>query len=256
MYRCFVLHDSDPELKKRGAFEVNENELEEYNNLGYGCFWTLNDFEGRRKAQNITKINFWIADIDDGTKEEQMERINSLVLKPSMIVESKKGYHCYWEAENATLENYTEITKGIIQKLKADPHCKDPVRLLRMPYYYHVKDMENPYLIEVVYENGKKYTEEKMLYAYQLPKPKLKPIKYDGDKKDFLDENKWEKIFKISQIGEGCRNSMLARYVFWLKDLGFNNEISYIINGLNRKLYKPLEQWEIDIMLKTKGITP
>ena len=34
--RFFALHDSDNELKKLGAFEIKENEIEKYNNLGYG----------------------------------------------------------------------------------------------------------------------------------------------------------------------------------------------------------------------------
>lgn len=256
MFRYYALHDSDINEKKKGAIEIDFKIAEDLNNDGWGIFWTFNTYENRRRAINIKKINYWACDIDEGSKEEQLERINSLILKPTMIIESKKGYHCYWQSENATLENYREITQGIIAKLNADKHCTDPVRLLRVPYFYHMKDKNNPFLIQVIEENNKIYTEEKMLYAYQLPKKKLKQIKYDGDNKDFLDDKKWQTIFKINEIGEGCRNSMLARYVFWLKDLGFNNEISYIINGINQKLYKPLEQWEIDVMLKTKGVQP
>ena len=252
--RIYALHDSDSELKKQGAFEIKEEETEKYNNLGYGIFWTLNEYDGRRKAKNITKINYWIADIDNGTKEEQMSKIKELVLKPSMIIESKNGFHCYWKATNATIDNYAKIERGIIQKLNADKACKDPVRLLRMPYFYHKKDINNPFLVEIVEENSKEYTEDKMLFVYEIKKPNKKPINYTGDKECFLDESQWDRLFRINQIKQGERNNTLAKYIFWLKDLGFCSEISYIINGINQRLYNPLEQWEVDSMLKSKGV--
>jgi len=47
---------------------------------------------------------------------------------------------------------------------------------------------------------------------------------------------------------------MFARYVFWLKDLCFQpSEINFIINGLNQMITEPLEQQEIDTILRTKG---
>ena len=77
MYRIYALHDYDENLKRKGAFEINETQIEEFNKLGYGIYWTLNEYKGRRLAQNITKIKYWIADIDEGTKEEQLKRIQS-----------------------------------------------------------------------------------------------------------------------------------------------------------------------------------
>lgn len=253
MYRCFVLHDYDPELKKRGAFEVKINELEKYNNLGYGCYWCLNDFNGSRQAKNITKINYWIADIDEGTKKEQLDRIHSLLLQPSMVIETKKGYHCYWEAENATIENYRKIELGIIDKLKADRACKDPVRLLRMPYYYHMKDKDNPFLVEIVEDNGKKYTEEKMLYIFELPEKKNNKSNLPKNV-DIFNENKWEDIFHISRITRGCRNNELFKCMMKMKDMGYTTEISQVLNGINSKLSNPLPQYEIDSMLKGKRL--
>jgi hypothetical protein len=255
MIKLYAIHDHDPDLKRKGAFEITYQEIQNHNAEGYGIFMTVNDFNGRRKAENLEKINYWLADIDEGTKEEQLSRINSLPLKPTIIVETKKGYHCYWRAINATFENYREIEKGLIQRLNADKACTDVSRLLRFPTSKHMKDPNNPFTIKIIEQNDKAYTEEKMLCAYQLPKPKLRPVKFDGEKKDFLDETKWERIFKLSTFGEGQRNATFARYVFWLKDSNLSdNEISFVINGLNQKISSPLPQYEIDILLKSKGV--
>ena len=253
MYRVYALHDYDEKLKRKGAFEINENQIEKFNKLGYGIYWTLNEYKGRRLAQNITKINYWIADIDEGTKEEQLKRIQSLWLKPSFVVETKKGFHCYWEAENATLENYKKIELGIIEKLKADKACKDPVRLLRMPYCYHQKDKNNPFLVQIIEQTGKVYTEEKMLYIFELKQEKKQPKLLDKSI-DIFDESKWEELFHISRIGKGCRNNELFKCMMKMKDLGYNAEISSVINTINSRLSEPLPQYEVDAILRGKGI--
>jgi RepB DNA-primase from phage plasmid len=253
--QLYALHDYNDNLKKRGAFEITKEERYKYNAMGYGIFIAPNEFCGGRKIANLEKISFWLADIDEGTKEEQLAKIKDLPIKPTIIIETKKGYHCWWGAVDATLENYKEVEKGLIKRLNADKACTDVSRILRCPGTWHKKDPQNPYFVQMIENNRRAYTEEKMLCAYQLPKPKLKPIKFNGEKKDFLDETKWERIFKLSKISEGNRNSTMARYTFWLKDSNMpNNEIIYIINGLNQKLAKPLSQEEIDQLLKTKGI--
>lgn len=252
MCRYYILHDSDKSFKG-GAIQTHRRDLEKYNKQGFGVFFTPNDFNGTRKAENLVKINFWVADIDDGSKEEQMERINSLPIKPSTIVETKKGYHCYWKAEDATLDNYRDIELGLIEKLKADKHCKDVSRLLRCPNFYHMKDPKNPFLVKVVYQDDRSFTEKKMLFCYQLPKPVYKKIDYNGDKKDFLDETKWDKIFKLNTIGEGCRNGEFSRIVFWLRDEGFSKEVVMnTIQRMNQKISKPLGDWEIKTIVNSK----
>lgn len=251
--RIYCIHDSDPELKRKGAFEVTSQQAKELNKQGYGVFWTPNDFNGARKAENLVKINYWLADIDDGSKEEQLERINNLPLKPSVIVETKKGYHCYWKAENSTIEFYRDIELGLIDRLKADKACKDVCRLLRMPNYYHQKDIHNPYLVKIFSKNDISYTESKMLFAYELPKPVYKKIEYKGDKQDFLDENNWEKIFRISSFMSDGRNNSLTRVCFWLRDEGFDRAtIENTIYRINQKLTKPLDLWEVKSILRGK----
>lgn len=249
----YALHDSNPELKRKGAFLISKQDIEKYNSEGYGIFWTPNKFNGARKAENVTEIRFWVADIDEGTKEEQMSRIDTLPLKPSFIVETKKGYHCYWRAIDATLDSYRDIECGLIERLKADKACKDVCRLLRYPNCYHCKDPQNRFLVHTVLKNDKEYTERQMLYVFRLPKPVYKPIKYEGDNKDMLDPKNWEKIFHISQICEGGRNNELSRITFWLRDVGFDRAtIEQTVHTMNNMLVRPLDKWEVNSIIRSK----
>ena len=253
MVDYYCIHDSDPELKRKGAFKAKESELKILNHEGYGIFFTPNSFYGERKACNLARINYWLADIDGGDKEEQMQRINNLVLEPTTIIESKNGYHCYWKADEATIENYRDIECGIIKKLGADPACKDVCRLLRFPNYYHMKNPKNPFLIKCVYHSGKVYTEEKMLDAFRLPRPAYKPIKYDGDKSDMLNPDKWDKIFRFNQFMADGRNNSLTRVTFWLRDSGFDRgTIEQTIYNMNSRLPQPLDDWEVRSILRGK----
>lgn len=55
----------------------------------YGIYFSVNPMKnGERNKESVTKIQTWICDIDDGTKEEQLELINNAPLKPSLVVES------------------------------------------------------------------------------------------------------------------------------------------------------------------------
>lgn len=251
MCRYYILDDSSK--KCGGAKKTKREDLVKYNKLGFGIFFTPNDFDGDRKVANLKKINFWIADIDDGTKEEQMERIQSLALKPSTIVETKKGFHCYWRAKDASLDNYRDIELGLIEKLKADKHCKDPSRLLRVPNYYHMKDPKNPFMVKVIYNDDRFFTEKQMLFCYKLPEKKYGKIEYKGEKEDLLKEENWDRIFKINTIGVGCRNGELSRIAFWLRDEGFTKDIVMnTILRMNQKIYEPLPEWEIKILVNSK----
>jgi len=256
MARLYALHDYDENLKRQGAFEIRLEDVQRLNKLGYGIHHLVNNFKGERKATNCIKINYWIADIDDGTKEKMLENINCLPLKPTIVVETKKGFHCYWRAIDATAENYKEIEKGLIKRLNADVHCTDVCRLLRFPTTFHMKDPSTPFKVKVIQFNKQAFYEKEMLCTYKLPqKPRVHACQF-GNKNDFVDEKNWERLFKVSQIVEGGRNAIFAKYVLWLKDLGLpNQQIDFIINGINSRISQPLSQYEINTILHSKGVT-
>jgi hypothetical protein len=156
-----ALHD-----REAGApLGCTKHQAKVLNTRGFGIFHVVNEYEGRRVVENLRRINYWYADLDSGTKEEQLERIGKH-LKPSRVVETAKGHHVYWRAVDATLGNWNRIVRGgIVPALAADPKASDPLRLLRAPGYYHHKGQ--PFLVRTLCDEPElAYSEAQMLEAF------------------------------------------------------------------------------------------
>lgn len=271
----WALHDYDPKLKAKGSINITkyihdvkrmDDVAEIGNKKGYGIFWVVNEMvdendntKGAREKKNLKKINYWYCDIDNGTKEEQKERINALPLLPSFIVETKKGFHCYWAVKGmATLENFTKIEEVLIELLDGDKHCKDPLRLLRAPGYYHMKDCAHPFLCQIVegFGSDMEYTENQMLMAFKKyiknpQKNNIKPINVEGKTdKEILN------ILKPQAMGaDSGRHSYLMDKIGYMRRLGFDDsEREKWVDVLNSYFSVPLEQAEIEsIKRSTRG---
>ena len=132
-----------------------------------GAFITVNGFDDmRRKKENLVKINAWAIDMDEGTKESQKETIKKSPITPSLIVETKNGFHCYWKARNATVVNFNRIMENLVEQLNADKRAKDLCRFLRIPSCWHWKDPNNPYLVKEVHRTNKEFDEEQMIRSF------------------------------------------------------------------------------------------
>ena len=197
----WALNDKEP-----GApFPVDEKDCQKYNDKGMGIFFTPNQHTGRRLRKNLTKINYWFCEIDGGNKLDQVAKLSSAPLRPTWVVESKNGYHCYWAAVDATEENWDLIVKtGIIPRMGGDPKASDPLRLLRYPGYNHHK--QEPYMVKTVWSIGQIYTEQAMIDAFVPKKVDVRkaPTRAKGDgfwwKVNAL--NAGEVIIKLS--GHSC----------------------------------------------------
>lgn len=246
-----VKDESKKEPHKEGCFEVSESEAKYYNSKNYGIYFTPNDFDGARKEENLIRINYYFCDIDGGDKAEQMERIHNTIT-PSMVIESKNGYHCYWKAKNATIEGFKRVEKGIVKKLHADEHAVDLPRILRAPNFYHCKDPDNKFLIRVVSKIDREFDEDFMLFHFQLPpEPKYEYKNESSDKDYLLNPDNWEKVFKLSQIQEGSRNSMLKDQVYKAYMNGIRgSELRDLSLALNSRILRPLPTREVLEMMR------
>jgi hypothetical protein len=160
----YAIHDSDPE--ERGALEIPSYGLQDMNDLGFGIFWTVNEFNGPRRKESLVRINSWAVDLDSGTKLEQWKRIKKGLL-PSLVVETKRGFHVYFNAKDGTPERWNEILSDrLVPYYQADENAKDLCRILRVPGYYHRKDPSEPFLVKTVFESQVSYREEDLLHFY------------------------------------------------------------------------------------------
>lgn len=182
-------------MKESGGapFIINESQAQEKNEQGFGIFRTVNSFEGGRKQENLIKILGWYADLDNGTKEEQLALIKSSPVYPSEIIETKRGFHIYFWGEFITQTDwkpvYMDIQKRIVKFFNADKNAKDVCRYLRAPDYLHLKDPKDPFMVKVYDKQPTStYTESWMLAMFAPIKKtkKFEPVEYGGDCKTGL----------------------------------------------------------------------
>jgi hypothetical protein len=231
-----------------GVVEVNsEEEAKYWNEKNWGIFYTPNTFNGARRAENIVSINSWYVDIDEGKKEDMLKLLYSSPALPCAIVETKNGYHAYWFASDATIDNWYEIEDRLIYHFKADSAVRDLPRLLRKPNFYHCKG--EPFLIKTIHLKHIAYTEKKMLYAFKKV-PKIKTNYKTYDTCDFNNVN-LEILLKPNSICKGARHVKVFKKGVFLKRIGATEEeVDRLLNWLNSNLSDPLEQRELDLIVR------
>lgn len=126
---------------------------DELNKKGYESYFTVNGFKDAPNAQkdNCSSLNAFFVDIDGRKDESEIERIREK-LDPTFVIETMNGYHIYWLLDEPIYkEDLTEIEwkdamtrweqleASIVTELKADLHCKDIPRILRVPQTYYWK---------------------------------------------------------------------------------------------------------------------
>lgn len=110
--------------------------------LPYWIYFSVNPMEvWKRNRDSVKFIQTWICDIDEWTKEQQLELIKKAPIQPSLVVESNHWFHLYYLADkNLTVEEYENGNWWLKNYYSWDPKvCKDTARVLRIPWYYHMK---------------------------------------------------------------------------------------------------------------------
>ena len=142
----------------------------------------------RTLVSDIAAINCLYADIDGKTfaegKTEAANHIKTLTLRPSVIIDSGGGYHCYWILEEPfTLDSplKEEVAKSLQERwvsfVGGDPAVHDLARVLRVPETLNYK-YDPPRHVRIVYENLRQ------LYRIQELENLLPKLEHKGDDDD------------------------------------------------------------------------
>lgn len=252
----YALHDYDK--TKRGMFIIKPEDAKKWNQAGYGIHWMPQVFKDNiRKTENLEQIRYWLADIDNGDKETMLRRIASLPIQPTHIVETKRGYHCYWRAKDATLENYATIEKGIAEQLCADGSLITPTHTLRFPNFYHMKDPEHPFLIKWIWQKPENIYSESLMLRVFKPKPTKLFIfnKFDvnNNLEEIIKPENWNKYLHVDRILEGGRNNEMNKIAWRLKQMGANADlVLQVLVDINKTISPPLDYAEIKGIVKGK----
>ncbi len=146
------------------AAKINamEDALRRYNAENRGIFFVVN--LGGHNDEDITRINAQFVESDDGTFDEQWERINAFPLSPSLVVKTKKSLHCYWLMRSAKVERFRYVQKQLVAQFSGDPACVNESRVLRLPSFYHCK--QDLVMVECVKFNPElRYTQDELSSA-------------------------------------------------------------------------------------------
>jgi AAA domain/Primase C terminal 2 (PriCT-2) len=118
---------------------------------GVGVFVTISetDFNGR-KNENIVRPRALFADADN---EEQVkscfQALKASCVTPSMIVNSGRGHHFYFCADDIPRDQFSARQEGIANKLGTDAAVRDLPRVMRLPGTLHLKNPASPKLVEL-----------------------------------------------------------------------------------------------------------
>lgn len=155
--------------KEQVPFPVTLSEARKLNSEGnYGIFRAVNDFGESRKIVHLKRINAWHVEID-GNKKAQLIKIKNSPIWPSRVIESKNGYHIYFNAIDASLENHKTIESGLIHYFGGDPRAQMVTVILREPGFLHKKDPLDPFEVKEIFSLDVRYREDDMFYFFPAP---------------------------------------------------------------------------------------
>lgn len=147
--------------------EENYTKLEDLNSKGAWIFFSVNPMlEWKRDKESVVGVSSWICEIDWLDKELQKKLIENCPLKPNLILESNSSFHLYWFAKDWVIDNWNKICNGLRNYFDGDPAVVDISRVLRLPWFNHMKDATKPFLIDLFEFKSGEYTEEEMLKNY------------------------------------------------------------------------------------------
>jgi hypothetical protein len=119
--------------------EIRKEEIAEVNADGGDIYWVYNSMVspfGDRDIDKLVEINALYVEVD-GNKERVRSRIRKH-LPPSTIIETKNGYHLYWDLkeplkdkDGSWFRNF--VKERLLVPFEGDPNAVDAVRLLRVP---------------------------------------------------------------------------------------------------------------------------
>lgn len=104
-------------------------------------------------------------------------------LVPSLVTETKKGYHVYFLARDATVTGYRSILLDrLVPFYNADPKATDLARIARAPGFYHCKDPANKFLVQFIHKHEVRFTEQELCWFY---KPSRDALMRESARKEF-----------------------------------------------------------------------
>jgi hypothetical protein len=203
-------HRKDSALTRllHGTLGQHFDELCRLNGLGAGIFVTVNetDLKGRTKA-NIVNVRAVFQEAD-------RHGVPTPPLTPHIVVETSAGkFHRYWltRESKAALDDYEGVMRTMVEQFGSDPNARDLARVLRLPGFFHLKDVGNTFLVSIVEaSHAQPYTWEQITAVIPpSPAPAPESTKPQGAQGSFGKEH-WRVLSAVKVLNSDCE------YGVWL----------------------------------------
>lgn len=236
--RLFDDKKRDSEARKykttRETFTSLASTLNTWNKEGYGIFFNPNgEAETDKEALHLGKCTCVFAEIDEGSFEEQLEKINDFPLRPSIIVRTQKSFHVYWLLKDGDIKRARKIKKMLCNWFHSDPVVVNESRVMRFPHFYHCK--KEPVRVEIIhFEPSNTYTMDEIESVLPKPKEPSRPkatVSPNGTK----------------TVSEGMRVNTLVSFSGKCKSMGMCDEaIRQALISQNETFNPPLSMEELE----------
>lgn len=178
-------------------------------------------------------------EMDDGSFNDQLKKIFSFPLEPSIIVKTRKSLHTYWLLRDGKIKRFREIQQQLIAYFGSDEKIINESRTMRLPYSYHNK--QEPVLVEIIHFKPENiYTQDQLSELLpEVPDDKTSKGKTAGRN---------EKFELPDVIDAGDRNHALFCYAASLQAKGFpDQELRAMVHAANAdRCQPPLDDREVD----------
>lgn len=110
-------------------------------NKSRGLYFCPNS--GGHKDFDITRFNAVFVENDDLPIDEQLKKLQSSPLPPSILVQTRRSVHAYWLTHpGIDEEEWRRVQSMIIDYFDGDRSNKNPSRLMRLPLFDHIQYTE------------------------------------------------------------------------------------------------------------------
>ena len=188
--------------------------------------------------------------------------------KPTMIVDSGRGLHCYWRIEHApkgaayTWQELQDYLYSQLKPLGADIRATDSSRVLRLPSTINSKNSTECVVLEI---NDSIYSMYDLRENYLNYKPKKDKPKSKSESKSKVSHIFNSYTLHLARATDieilarlrdykvtGYRNSILHCYCYWKGIYTREPEQLYsIVEDLNNRFSYPLKETEIKAIVKS-----
>lgn len=227
----------------------------------------------KRKVDNIRQLRALYIDIDniEDDKNYIFYKLfelaeNEIIPKPSMIVDSGRGFHLYWKIKDApigALKTWQVLEDYLYKSLKefgADARATDAVRVLRLPGTINSKNgreckivYSDDNLEYSMYDLREKYLKYKKLEPKKEGKKVIVNSFFNSYSLHSTRAYDLETLCSLRSYDlKDYRNMIIHCYAYWkgiyIRDI---QELEEVVNELNNKFKEPLKDSEIKAILRS-----